>query len=56
MIIVSLCHFVFSVQYTVWWECFTAEKFGKIGESPAIYQTLILVYKWYPYGQNLSIR
>ena len=51
--LVSLCRFVFSAQYTVWWECFKA---GKFGESPAIYQTLILSYKWYLYGQNLSIR
>ena len=48
----SLCHFVFSVQYTIWRECSTAGKFGKIGKSPAICQTLtsqILAYKWYPY-------
>ena len=51
--------FCFSVQYTVLRECLTAGKFGKIGESPTILQILtsqILAYKWYPYGQNLSIR
>ena len=33
-----------------------AGKFGEFGESSVIRQSQILADKWYPYGQNLSIR
>ena len=47
MISLTLLFCFFSVQYTEWQECFTVGKFGKIGELPAICQTLtslILAY------------